>query len=505
MQYQPTPNSALPLPTAEMLRDLPLTQAFINMISAPIVVLRIDGQVVAVNAATSTLTGYAAQDIVGHYIWEVLFSEAATDRVMAYFRDRDRVLNERDMVNRLRFKNGEDHIISWNTQVIYEDDVPVFVVGTGHDVSGLQRATSALRESEANYRRLVNNMNEGLGVQDADGIITYVNHRFAAMLGYERDAMVGMHLHDLLTDEGIRVHDEQMAQRWQGISTEYEVDLVHRDGHLLQTRVSGEAILGPDGDFQGSFGVIRDITSEKAAQQRNESTIAALESFAGTVAHDLKNPLNMVLTTAEVVNNLFHELPADDIRDYLAKISRQAKKMDAIIDELMVLASVDADQVPRQPLDITSILQEVRIRIEHYLYDYPDARIAMPQRWPLAAGHPPWVEEVFINYMTNALKYGGTPPIVRLGAETLEDGMIRFWVRDNGPGIGHAQQSSLFKPWQRLNPKLRAKGHGLGLSIVKRIVERLGGEVGVMSAPGHGTEFWFTLPPAEPEEQHGWF
>jgi two-component system, sensor histidine kinase and response regulator len=103
------------------------------------------------------------------------------------------------------------------------------------------------------------------------------------------------------------------------------------------------------------------------------------------------------------------------------------------------------------------------------------------------------VAEVWANYLSNAIKYGGDPPRAELGADLPADGRVRFWVRDNGPGLSPEDQARLFAPFERLH-QVRAQGHGLGLSIVRRIVEKLGGEVGVESAVGQGSTFWFTLP-----------
>jgi len=112
------------------------------------------------------------------------------------------------------------------------------------------------------------------------------------------------------------------------------------------------------------------------------------------------------------------------------------------------------------------------------------------------------VEEVWVNYLSNALKYGGQPPRVELGAEQ-KDEMVKFWMRDNGNGIAPEEQARLFTLFTRL--EVRAKGHGLGLSIVQRIVEKLGGQVGVESdgVPGHGSLFCFTLPAAHARDKNG--
>ena len=102
--------------------------------------------------------------------------------------------------------------------------------------------------------------------------------------------------------------------------------------------------------------------------------------------------------------------------------------------------------------------------------------------------------EVWVNYISNALKYGGTPPHVELGATVRrENGQVRFWVRDDGPGIEPDEIAKLFTPFQRLG-EIPVQGYGLGLSIVRRIVERLDGQVGTESEIGRGSTFWFTLP-----------
>jgi signal transduction histidine kinase len=126
--------------------------------------------------------------------------------------------------------------------------------------------------------------------------------------------------------------------------------------------------------------------------------------------------------------------------------------------------------------------------------------------WPKALGYAPWIEEVWVNYLSNAIKYGGRPPRVELGAAVQAGGStpptVRFWSQDDGPGLTPEEQARLFVPFTRL-AQGKAKGHGLGLSIVRRIVEKLGGEVGVESegVPGQGSLFFFTLPAVIEEER----
>jgi len=122
------------------------------------------------------------------------------------------------------------------------------------------------------------------------------------------------------------------------------------------------------------------------------------------------------------------------------------------------------------------------------------AAVQLPKSWPAALGYAPWVGEVWVNLLSNALKYSGSPPRLELGG-TLEGTQARFWVRDNGQPLSEEQRRRVFIPFTRLHQE-RGEGHGLGLATVQRIVSRLGGSTGVHPAPGGGNEFSFTLPSA---------
>jgi signal transduction histidine kinase len=176
----------------------------------------------------------------------------------------------------------------------------------------------------------------------------------------------------------------------------------------------------------------------------------------------------------------------------LQAVSRTAYRISSILDALMLLAGLRNAEVRMEPLDMAAILTRVQERLAH-LVASKEAEIGLPEVWPSALGYAPWVEEVWVNYITNAIKYGGRPPQVELGAATAASGRVRFWVRDDGQGLTEEEQGRLFTPFTRLD-QLRVTGHGLGLSIVRRIVEKLGGEVGVESKVGEGSVFSFTLP-----------
>jgi signal transduction histidine kinase len=216
-----------------------------------------------------------------------------------------------------------------------------------------------------------------------------------------------------------------------------------------------------------------------------------LDAFAHTVAHDLKGPVASLVTYGGMLQDGFIEASEDSLQLFLDIILQSGQKMTNIINELLLLASVrKAEEVEMGPLDMGSIVTEACQRLADSV-DKGQAEVVLPPEWPIALGRGPWVEEVWVNYISNAIKYGGQPPRVELGSD-VETGTVRFWVRDNGPGLSLEDQAQLFTPFEQLH-QVRAEGHGLGLSIVRRIVEKLGGQVGVDSEVGVGSSFWFRL------------
>lgn len=265
-----------------------------------------------------------------------------------------------------------------------------------------------------------------------------------------------------------------------------------------------QEIARADGSPAGRLLMLREVTRLVEVEQALRKSATELEArnqeldaFVHTVAHDLKSPLSAVIGHASLLSGLVPSdglgtFPQEAIIESLQAISDTSIKLNRIINELLLLASVRQQDVQIQPIDmeyaVSSAIDRLRVHVES-----SGAQIELPTHWPLARGYEPWVEEVWMNYLSNALKYGGQPPLIVLGAECQPDGMLRFWVRDNGRGLSREEQRSLFTPYTRLD-QVRAEGHGLGLSIVRRIVERLGGQVGVESVPGEGSTFYFTLP-----------
>jgi len=217
-----------------------------------------------------------------------------------------------------------------------------------------------------------------------------------------------------------------------------------------------------------------------------------LDSFARTVAHDLKNPLMVLLGTLDLLREMQPDVD-DEMKHILEMSLRGARKLASIVDELLLLSSIRRESVHLTPIDMGQCVRQSLERLTP-LVKQSGAEIVLPEAWPQVNGYAPWIEEVWANYLSNAMKYGGTPPRLELASTLQADGMLRFSVRDNGAGLDSDAQAQLFTEFTRLD-QVRAEGHGLGLSIVRRIMDKLGGQYGVESTPGGGSTFYFSLWP----------
>jgi PAS domain S-box-containing protein len=304
--------------------------------------------------------------------------------------------------------------------------------------------------------------------------------------GYKHDELSTMEL----TQIEMPVEKSSWVSQDSGTQV-YECNYRRKDGTLVPVEVSSR--VSGIGENSILVNVARDISFRKKVEAEREQIIHDLDDFAHTVAHDLKTPLSVILGYVTVMAE--DETTTDESRDFLERITYSAYKMRSIIDELLLFSNVNKTDVTLTPLDMGTLVIEAIKRVE-FIRQRANATITAPDTWPNALGYGPWIEEVWVNFISNAIKYGGTPPKIEVGATQQDNNTVCFWVRDNGEGIAPEHVSELFQEFARLNTT-PIEGHGLGLSIVRRIIEKLGGTVHVESTVGQGSIFSFTLPAAK--------
>ncbi|HKI89765.1 MAG TPA: histidine kinase N-terminal 7TM domain-containing protein, partial [Draconibacterium sp.] len=268
---------------------------------------------------------------------------------------------------------------------------------------------------------------------------------------------------------------------------------IHNNGEKKNYQVRISPIYISDKKVAGNLLIFHDITYVKRAEdelkeankkliieiKQREKLIDDLDSFAHTVAHDLKNSLGSIVASCDVMEESINDNETDLATELAGLIKSSASKSLKITQELLILATVSHQEISKSKLDMKSIFQEAKSQLQDLIYS-KNAKIIEPESWPEAVGYASWVEEIWTNYLSNAMKYGGIPPEIEVGADIMENNRVRFWIKDNGDGVSEQQQSKLFKKHIRLDPN-KAEGYGLGLSIIKRIAEKLGGIVGVES------------------------
>ena len=378
------------------------------------------------------------------------------------------------------------------------------------EVIGVSRDITARKNAEQEWRKLLRAVEQSpstIVITSLAGSIEYANPKFTQTTGYTLAEVLGQNPRILKSDH---TSSQEYKQMWETIASGGEWH-----GEFLNKKKNGElywetATIGPVWNEHGKIthfvAVKEDITDRKRIEEALRESNAdlqrrnqELDAYAHTVAHDLKNPLGVIIGYADLLQDSGDFLPPAVVQQSLENISHSGRKAVDIIDALLVLASVRQQEVVAQPLDMGHIVDEAVRRLIDLIRDTA-ANLHIPDRasWPAALGYAPWVEEIWVNYLSNAIKYGGEQPRIELGAVTQPDGFLRFTVRDFGAGLTPDQQARLFAPFERLN-QTRREGHGLGLSVVRRITDKLGGQAGVESQPGEGSTFFFTLPAATAE------
>jgi signal transduction histidine kinase len=230
-----------------------------------------------------------------------------------------------------------------------------------------------------------------------------------------------------------------------------------------------------------------------------QKKIDELAAYDHTIAHNLKTSLTATERFLEILFKFKADSLSEEQRHLVSRALLTLKMGEEAVDALLMLSTVTNGQIEATPIDMETVVYQALQQLQDE-QERARANVKLPKEWPPVLGYAPWVGEVWLNYLGNAFKYSNVPVQLELSSTTGEEGAICYCVRDNGQPLTRIEREQLFTPFVRLHPE-QSQGHGLGLVIVRRIIEKLGGSVGVNTLPGKGNEFFFCLPAARQVSQ----
>ena len=369
----------------------------------------------------------------------------------------------------------------------------------------LRTTQSELRSSRDRYRTLVDTMNEGLVEVDEDWRITFMNDRFAEMMGHSRDRLMGRWFHEFVSEAYKAKVQEEHARRRQGETGKYELELVRGDGEKIFVFCSPRPFYDSEGNYLGSLGVVADITMLKAAEEAllKARKLESLGVFAGGIAHDFNNLMTAVLGNISLTRmNLKPESKALD--EYLIEAEKASIETKALTARLITFAkgggpikkSVRMGDLVKNAVGASLKRSDIC------------CRFSIPGDILPVAVDEEQMKQVIRNIVTNAKEaMAGQGSIhvsfenVNIGEKdplTLKDGpYVKISLRDQGPGIPGEDLVRIFDPYFSTKEMGTQKGMGLGLAVSDSIVKKHDGIITVASELGKGTTLSIYLPASE--------
>lgn len=401
------------------------------------------------------------------------------------------------------------------------------------DISQLRATEQALARSQRDYHQLID-LIEGIvwEIDVASMSFTFVSRYAERLLGYPLKEWnrPSFWRNRIYVEDRERVLDQlhRALQRKTELRLDYRVltsdrrilwlhdciNVVERDGGL---RLVGVAIdvtdrRKADEELHRAHDLLEQRVSERTGELRR--AVAELESFSYSLSHDMRAPIRAMRGYAELLERRIGQKLGPEAPEFLHRIMNSAERLDLLIQDVLQYS-----RVARAPLTLKPISMDRAV--ENILHDFPslaDCKDHIEVQQPLLSvyGHPAFIGQALSNLLTNAVKFmpPGRTPQVRLWTEDIrherdarDDNSpapgewVRIWVQDNGVGIAPEDQSRLFRIFERVFPNDKYEGTGIGLAIVQKAVERMGGRVGVESAPGQGSKFWIELKRASAPAQ----
>src|SRR5213083_2828686 len=376
------------------------------------------------------------------------------------------------------------------------------VVSTIGDITKQRHAELALSASEALYRQTFELATAGIAHVDLSGRFMKVNRRLCEILGYGEQELIGRPVKEISHPEDRNLTDSQRMRVRSGEkhSVRFEKRYIRNSGAIVWVDLSVALACDASGVPQYEIALFEDITERKKAEaalreahEELKRSNAELEQFAYVASHDLQEPLRMVSSYTQLLMRRYGDKLDGDAKEFTAFIVDGATRMKQLIEDLLAYSRVGTRDKNFKPVDSESSLKRALTNLRAAIQD--SGATVTQDKLPTIHCDEVQLAQLFQNLIGNALKFRkpDVAPAVHVGA--AEQGAEwEFMVRDNGIGIEPQYFERIFMVFQRLHDKGEYPGTGIGLAIVKKVVERHGGRIWVQSQPGAGTTFHFTMP-----------
>ncbi len=336
---------------------------------------------------------------------------------------------------------------------------------------------------------------EGVIVIDDTGSIVTINSKLEALTGIKNEELIGKNINVIIPE---RFHEQHMGHlssyfrnpRERPLGIGLELYLRKKDNSEVPVEISLGFMETESGNL--AVGFVTDISVRKKAEDELKTRAENLNAFSYTVAHEINSSLNGIILMSSLINETDNENLTEEQRRYIGNIEITARKLNTIVNELLLFASTKEGDIKMEKIAMHKLITSALDRLVNEIQE-KKAVITIQENMPVCLGYGPWVEEVWFNFISNALKYGGIPPVIFIGYTSYENS-IKYFVQDNGLG------------WRDKNLRVQdnkdlkiipVKGFGLGLSIAQRIIDKLGGQFEIKTEVGIGSTVSFSLPAAD--------
>ncbi len=472
------------------------------------------GNMIETNLASKIYTSYTAEDLVRMNIRDIM-----PERYKAVFGDyMGRILKEgkgEGIINILS-KDGHERVIEYRNTVVRDaDGNPLYVQGSGRDITDSIKAQLALKLNEERYRNILDSIEEGYFEVDLTGNFTFFNQALSKNLKYTDEEVKGLNYRQYMDENNAKkVFDVFHRVFITGETTKaFDWELMDKYGDKLYVEASVSALKDSKGDTVGFRGIVRDITQRKEAERERDryelrlaqaQKLEAIGTLAGGIAHDFNNMLSAIIGYAELARKeILEGSRADACLDQVLKAGMRAK--DLISQILTFSRKFEAE---REPVHIGLILDEAINLLRATIPTSIEITCTSEHGPLLVFADPTELHQIIMNLCTNAYQAmedkGGMlriilEPVVLSAADIsavhphlLPGPYVKLIVSDTGCGMNEETMKNIFDPF--FTTKKRGKGTGLGLATVHRIVTGLDGAISVQSAPQKGTTFSLFLP-----------